>query len=92
MDQPRRILYIDDDDGLRRLVQKLLERRGHRVAIAASATSTATAPEMLAPTIGMNAPRNTSAASGNANWTPKITSASPMPTASMNATSTVART
>ena len=38
MDQPRRILYIDDDDGLRRLVEKLLGRRGHRVATAASGT------------------------------------------------------
>ncbi|MEO7602875.1 MAG: response regulator [Sphingomicrobium sp.] len=36
MDQPRRILYIDDDDGLRRLVEKTLARRGHRVATAAS--------------------------------------------------------
>ena len=36
MDQPRRILYIDDDDGLRRLVEKLLGRRGHSVAAAAS--------------------------------------------------------
>ena len=32
----RRILYIDDDDGLRRLVEKLLGRRGHSVATAAS--------------------------------------------------------
>ena len=36
MHQPQRILYIDDEDGLRRLVQKLLERRGHRVSTAAS--------------------------------------------------------
>ena len=36
MKQPRRILYIDDDDGLRRLVQKLLSRRGHSVATAAT--------------------------------------------------------
>ena len=40
----------------------------------------------------MNAPRKTSAASGNANGTRRITSAIPMPTASMNATRTVART
>ena len=33
---PLHILYIDDDDGLRRLVEKLLGRRGHRVATAAS--------------------------------------------------------
>ena len=31
MHQPRRILYIDDDPGLRRLVEKLLGRRGHTV-------------------------------------------------------------
>jgi len=32
----RRILYIDDDEGLRRLVEKLLVRRGHSVATAGS--------------------------------------------------------
>src|SRR4051812_43447486 len=57
-----------------------------------SATRTATVPDTVAPTIGMNAPRKTSAASGNASGTPSATSASPMPTASMNATRTVART
>lgn len=31
MHQPRRILYIDDDPGLRRLVEKLLGRRGHTI-------------------------------------------------------------
>ena len=31
MHQSRRILYIDDDAGMRRLVEKLLGRRGHRV-------------------------------------------------------------
>jgi two-component sensor histidine kinase len=36
MNQPRHILYIDDDDGTRRLVQKLLARRGHRVETAES--------------------------------------------------------
>lgn len=36
MDQPRRILYIDDDPGLRRLVEKLLGRRGHSVVGASS--------------------------------------------------------
>ena len=36
MDKPRRILYIDDDPGLRRLVEKLLGRRGHTVVVAAS--------------------------------------------------------
>lgn len=35
MHQPRRILYIDDDAGLRRLVEKLLGRRGHTVIGAA---------------------------------------------------------
>jgi two-component sensor histidine kinase len=36
MKQPRRILYIDDDPGLRRLVEKMLGRRGHTVVTAAS--------------------------------------------------------
>lgn len=36
MKQPRRILYIDDDPGLRRLVEKLLGRRGHTVVTAAT--------------------------------------------------------
>lgn len=36
MDQPRRILYIDDDAGTRRLVEKLLGRRGHTVVTAES--------------------------------------------------------
>jgi two-component sensor histidine kinase/CheY-like chemotaxis protein len=36
MKQPRRILYIDDDAGLRRLVDKLLGRRGHTVVTAAT--------------------------------------------------------
>lgn len=31
MNQSRRILYIDDDSGTRRLVEKLLGRRGHEV-------------------------------------------------------------
>ena len=31
MEQVRRILYVDDDEGLCRLVSKLLERRGHEV-------------------------------------------------------------
>ncbi|WP_308517404.1 response regulator [Sphingomonas flavescens] len=34
MKSPRRILYIDDDAGTRRLVQKLLGRRGHDVVTA----------------------------------------------------------
>ncbi len=34
MKQPRRILYIDDDAGLRRLVEKMLGRRGHTVVTA----------------------------------------------------------
>jgi two-component sensor histidine kinase len=36
MHQARRILYIDDDPGLRRLVEKLLARRGHTVVGAGS--------------------------------------------------------
>jgi two-component sensor histidine kinase len=36
MQQSRRILYIDDDPGLRRLVEKLLARRGHSVVTASS--------------------------------------------------------
>ena len=36
MNEPRRILYIDDDDGLRRLVEKSLARSGHHVATAGS--------------------------------------------------------
>ena len=36
MQQPRRILYIDDDAGLRRLVEKMLGRRGHTVITAAT--------------------------------------------------------
>ncbi len=36
MQVARRILYIDDDPGMRRLVQKLLERRGHTVVTADS--------------------------------------------------------
>lgn len=36
MHQPRRILYIDDDAGIRRLVEKSLGRRGHTVVSAAS--------------------------------------------------------
>lgn len=33
---PRRVLYVDDDEGLRRLVARALERRGYAVAAAAS--------------------------------------------------------
>ncbi|WP_114228574.1 MULTISPECIES: response regulator [Sphingomonas] len=36
MKQPRRILYIDDDPGLCRLVQKSFERQGHAVVTATS--------------------------------------------------------
>lgn len=39
MKQPRRILYIDDDPGLSRLVQKLLGRRGHTVETATNGES-----------------------------------------------------
>ena len=53
MDQPRAILYIDDDPGLRRLVEKLLVRRGHRVVTAASggegiAAASATSFDLIA--------------------------------------------
>jgi CheY-like chemotaxis protein len=34
--EPRRILYIDDDAGLCRLVQKSFERQGHQVVTATS--------------------------------------------------------
>ena len=33
---PRRVLYIDDDEGLRRLVSRALSRRGYEVTLAAS--------------------------------------------------------
>jgi two-component sensor histidine kinase len=33
---PRRVLYIDDDEGLRRLVARALARRGYEVTLAAS--------------------------------------------------------
>ncbi len=36
MSQTARVLYIDDDEGLRSLVRKSLERRGYSVALAAS--------------------------------------------------------
>ena len=47
------ILYIDDDDGLRRLVQRALERRGFRVESAPSgiegiALATATRFDLVA--------------------------------------------
>jgi len=35
-DSPPAILYIDDDEGLRRLTRRALERRGYRVELAAS--------------------------------------------------------
>lgn len=47
------ILYIDDDEGLRRLTRRALERRGHRVSVAASgaegvAAATAQAFDLVA--------------------------------------------
>lgn len=39
MSQSRAILYIDDDPGIRRLVEKLLVRRGHSVATAEDGAS-----------------------------------------------------
>ena len=57
-----------------------------------SATRTATEPARNDPMIGMNAPRNTSAASGMTSGTPRIASPMPMPIASISATAAVART
>ena len=34
--KPAAILYIDDDEGLRRLTRRALERRGHQVTVAAN--------------------------------------------------------
>lgn len=34
-ESPAAILYVDDDEGLRRLTRRALERRGHRVTVAA---------------------------------------------------------
>ena len=39
MSDPRRVLYIDDDDGLRRLVGRALQRRGFEVVPAADGQS-----------------------------------------------------
>ncbi|MDB5453882.1 MAG: two-component system sensor histidine kinase/response regulator [Caulobacteraceae bacterium] len=36
MNAPSRVLYIDDDEGLRELVRRVLERRGYQVSVAAS--------------------------------------------------------
>lgn len=43
------ILYIDDDDGLRRLVQRALERRGYRVSLAADGVAGVEAARILRP-------------------------------------------
>lgn len=43
------ILYIDDDDGLRRLVQRALERRGYRVSLAANGEAGIEAAHILRP-------------------------------------------
>ena len=59
---------------------------------ATSAMSTATPPAITAPTMGTNAPRKTSAASGTANGTASTASPIPMATASTTATTAVART
>ena len=48
------------------------EDRGHDRPASASATTTATKPLTNAPTIGTNAPKNTSAASGTASGTRRI--------------------
>ena len=68
------------DQRLQHVALELLHQRSPRPSTSSaftgsrwstSATSTATAPDRVAPTIGTNAPRNTSAASGNANGTPQ---------------------
>ena len=59
---------------------------------ATSATSTATAPETVAPIIGTNAPRKTSTPIAPTNGTPSTAAPIMMPIASTAATSTVART
>lgn len=43
------ILYIDDDDGLRRLVQRALERRGYRVSLAVGGEAGVEAARVLKP-------------------------------------------
>lgn len=43
------ILYIDDDDGLRRLVQRSLERRGYRVSLASGGEAGLEAAHALRP-------------------------------------------
>lgn len=63
------------------------------IPFATSAMSTAIPPPVsTAPTIGTNAPTNTSAVNGRASGTPVIHSLSPIPIASTIATRTVART
>ncbi len=57
-----------------------------------SATSTATVPDRNAPIIGMNAPMKTSTPIAMTNGTFKMAAPSMMPSASVKATSTVART
>ena len=57
-----------------------------------SATSTATVPASVAPTIGTNAPRNTSTPMASTNGTPRTAATIMMPIASTAATRTVART
>ncbi len=59
---------------------------------ATRATSTATEPDSSAPIIGMNAPMKTSTPIAKTNGTFKMAATIITPTASVNATSTVART
>ncbi|GMA86144.1 hypothetical protein GCM10025868_13940 [Angustibacter aerolatus] len=54
--------------------------------------STATDPEISAPMTGMKAPMKTSTPSGTASGTPSSAAPRPMPTASVKATTMVART
>ncbi|CAA9361307.1 MAG: hypothetical protein AVDCRST_MAG34-2492 [uncultured Nocardioidaceae bacterium] len=59
---------------------------------ATRATSTATEPEIVAPTSGTKPPRKTSTPIASTNGTLRIAATIMIPTASTNATSTVART
>jgi hypothetical protein len=60
--------------------------------LAASATSTHTAPASVAPRIGTKHAKNVNSASGMASGTPITPSATPMPIASIAAIATMPRT
>ncbi len=67
-------------------------RRATSGPCATSATSTATVPDMNAPTRGMNAPRNTSTPIALTRGTLRMNATIMIPSASVPATRTVART